>query len=374
MTTSEPTISEPTTSRPARATFVCEGTVGHVAFARRLREVTAGRADVEARWVLLEPGAESPVERLPPFSRVWSARASLRTRRLLDRSDVPDAFFFHTVAPALLSRRWMRRVPSVVSLDATPANVDEVGAGYGHAVGPAPLEAAKTRLVRGVLAEAAVVVAWSEWVRRSLVSDYGVRADRIVVQPPGVPLERFAAPPRQANDRVRLLFVGGDFPRKGGPELLRAFSELPARCELDVVTSADLAGSDRVRVHRGLGPDDPALIELYARADLFVLPTRADTWGHAVVEAMAAGLPVVTTAVGALSELVTDGVEGVVVEPGSSDALATALLPLVDSPALRTRLGAAARRRAEEAFDGRRNLGRIVDLVVEAAQRPMVRR
>jgi glycosyltransferase involved in cell wall biosynthesis len=364
-----------TTSERARATFVIEGTVGHVAFSRRLEETATGRSDLEARWFLLDPEPQSAVERLPPFSRIWTARAALRTRRLLDGSGPsPDALFFHTVAPALLCRRWRRRVPSVISLDATPANVDEIGAGYGHGVGPAPLEAAKTSLARAALADAAVVVAWSHWVRRSLVSDYGVRPDRIVVQPPGVPLERFPVPPRRTPDRVRLLFVGGDFARKGGPALLRAFEDLPAPCELDVVTSVDLPGSERVRVHRGLTPDHPELLRLYAEADVFVLPTRADTWGHAVVEAMASGLPVVTTAVGALPEMVTDGVEGLVVDADDGRALTLAVQQLVDDPGLRSRLGAAARRKVEEEYDGRRNLGRIVDLVVEAAQRPMVRR
>jgi glycosyltransferase involved in cell wall biosynthesis len=189
------------------------------------------------------------------------------------------------------------------------------------------------------------------------------------VHPPGAPLDRFRARPRPASDRVRILFVGGDFARKGGPELLRAFAALPGHCELDVVTSAEVPGADRVRVHHGLGPDDPALVRLYEDADVFALPTRADTWGLAVAEAMAAGLPVVTTAVGALPELVTDGVQGLVVPPGEVAELAGALLRLVDDAGLRARLGAAGRKRAVDALDGRANMARIVDLVVEAAQR-----
>ncbi|HET6965951.1 MAG TPA: glycosyltransferase family 4 protein [Acidimicrobiales bacterium] len=358
-----------------RATFVCEGWVGHTAFARRIEEVAAGRSELDARCVLLTPEPQGVLEHLPPFSRIWTARASLRTRRLLDRSDsVPDALFFNTVAPALLSRRWLRRVPSVICLDATPANVDEMGAGYGHGVGPAPLEAAKTRLYRAVLSEAVAVVAWSEWAKRSLVADYGLDPDRVSVHPPGAPLDRFQARPRPKSDRVRILFVGGDFVRKGGPELLRAFEALPAHCRLDVVTTGEVEGTDRVHVHRGLGPDDPALVRLFEEADIFALPTRADTWGLAVAEAMAAGLPVVTTAVGAVPELVTDGVQGLVVPPGDAAALTGALLRLVDDEALRARLGAAGRQRAVESLDGRANMGRIVDLVVEAGRRPMVSR
>ena len=360
-----------------RATFVCEATVGHVAFLGRLRRAVAARDDVVPRWVELGPAAESAMERVPPFSRVWTARASLRARRVLAHHDAegaprPDVLFFHTVAPCLLSIGRMRRVPTVISLDATPFNVDEVGAAYGHRVGPRPLEAAKTRLTRAALQSAQVLVAWSRWVERSLVDDYAVDPARVVVQPPGVPVDRFSPTRARAGDMnstgsVRLLFVGADFARKGGPELLQAFAALPETCELDVVTPAAVGATARVRVHRDLSPDDSRLRDLYASADVFVLPTRADTWGHAVVEAMASGLPVVTTTVGALPEIVTDGAEGLVVRPGDVDGLGAALRRLVDNADLRARLGKAGRRRAEEEFDGARNLDRIVDLVVTTA-------
>ena len=366
-----------------RATFVCEATVGHVAFLQRLQEAVAGRPEVQARWIALGPDAESALERVPPFSRIWTARASLRARRLLDASgDRPDVLFFHTVAPALLARRWLRSIPSVISLDATPVNVDEVGAAYGHSVGSRPMEAAKKALTASALRSARLVVAWSRWVERSLVADYDVDPARVVVQPPGVPVDRFQPPARRGGDGgVRFLFVGGDFARKGGPEVLRAFAEMAPGCRLDIVTGSGVglpdtgateAPAGRVHVHRGLTPDDPRLVGLYAAADVFVLPTRADTWGHAVVEAMASGLPVVTTAVGALPEIVADDREGLIVPPGDGRSLADAMRRLAAEPALRARLGQAGRSRAVSEFDARRNLARVVDLVVEAAGRQRV--
>ncbi|GAC1308171.1 MAG: glycosyltransferase family 4 protein [Acidimicrobiales bacterium] len=315
------------------------------------------------------PERPSVLERIPPFDRIWTARASLQARRALDAAPGrPDVLFFHTLAPALLSDRWLRRVPTVISVDATPLNVDEVGAGYGHSASARPVEFVKKQLVRRAFDNASAIIAWSRWVERSLLGDYGVDPAKIVVRAPGVPTDEFEPGSRGHQDSVRFLFVGGDFARKGGPELLAAFAQLPANCELDIVTSHPVGAGDRIRVHRGLGPGDAELRRLYGAADGFILPTRADTWGHAVVEAMASGLPVVTTAVGALPEIVDDGVEGLIVRPGDERSLAAAMVRLVEDPALRARLGAAGRRRAVCDFDASINLGKFVDAVVAAGE------
>lgn len=357
--------------REVRATFVCEATVGHTAFLSRLQAAVLSGGQVEAAWFALSAEPVGILERVPPFSRIWTARAALRARRLLDHhAKGQDVLFFHTVGPSLLSNKWLRRTPSIISVDATPINVDQVGAGYGHVVSSPVVEALKMRLVRRALVRASWVVAWSHWVERSLLSDYEVDPAKIIVQPPGVPIDHFRPSPPSSSKRVRLLFVGGDFRRKGGDELLEAIPQLPETCELDIVTATPVREGPRIRVHHGLGPDDDRLQRLYAAADVFVLPTRADTWGHAVVEAMASGLPVITTAVGGLAEIVTDGVEGLVVSPGDVSGLARAITCLVADPSLRHRLGAGGRHKAVTEFDADRNLGRIVELVSETGRRP----
>ena len=148
-------------------------------------------------------------------------------------------------------------------------------------------------------------------------------------------------------------------------------SGLSDRCEVDVVTGTEgIESSDRVRVHRGLTPADPGLRRLFDEADLFVLPTRADCSPLAIVEAMAAGLPVVTTDVGAISEQIVDGETGLLTRPGDPADLGHALATLLDDPELLKAYGEAGRRRAERCFDGKRNYATLMDLLKRSAGFP----
>jgi glycosyltransferase involved in cell wall biosynthesis len=304
------------------------------------------------------------VEALPGLRSNWSLRASVRARRLLTMHRRRwDALFFHTQTAALLSAGPMRRAPGVISLDATPLNLDEVAAGYGHRVHGRRVERAKSRVVAHPLRRAAALIAWSDWVRASLIGDYGVDPARVRVIPAGTRVPT-APPERAPRDRLRVLFVGGDFQRKGGEVLLSALTGMDA--ELDVVTQSAVAERPGMTVHRGVQPGSDMLAALYARSDVFVLPTAADASPHVVLEAMAAGLPVIATPVGAIPEMVHDGRTGLLVPAGAPDALRTALERLSD-PVLRAHMGAAAHARARERFDASANARRVLDVLAEVS-------
>jgi glycosyltransferase involved in cell wall biosynthesis len=115
-------------------------------------------------------------------------------------------------------------------------------------------------------------------------------------------------------------------------------------------------GPDRPEVEAALGDAGELLGErgdvpqLLASADVFVLSSRSEGLPMSILEAMAAGLPVVASAVGGIPELVADGETGLLVPPGDADALAAALQRLVGDPELRRRMGAASAERAEREF------------------------
>jgi glycosyltransferase involved in cell wall biosynthesis len=350
-----------------RIGFVMEQTLGHVTHWENFRYWVAKDPDVRPTWI---PIAWEPDRWGRVVPRNWTVRASLRAWtevRAALRSERLDGLFFHTQVTALFAHRLMTKIPTVISMDATPLNFDSIGVAYDHAPSRyRQVEAIKNALNRRTFNRARKLITWHEWGKRSLVRDYGVNADKVTVIPPGIDLERWNFPHLEvgrSRGPVRLLFVGGDFHRKGGEVLLTAFQrQLAGLCELDIVTreNVDTRGLRNVRVHHGLGPNAPELMNLYAEASILVFPTAGDCLPIAIMEAMASGLPVVTTSVGAIAEEVEHGVTGFLVPPGDVDSLAAATMQLVQNDGLRQQMGAAARRAADRLFNGATNYRNVL--------------
>lgn len=352
-----------------RIGFVMEHTLGHVTHAQNFRATVDKDPDVDATWIPVAFYQPDHWNKTPLVRGNWTLRASLRARRQVQavlREHPLDALFFHTQVTALFAQRLMRRIPTIVSMDATPINFDSIGYPYNHVPSKyKQFEALKNALNRRTFRGARHLITWHEWGKQSLQADYGMPASKIHVISPGIDLDRWNFARQPHGGPVRLLFVGGDFRRKGGEILLAAYArDLMDRCTLDIVTKedVDIRGLRGVTVHQGFAPNAASLLELYAAADLFVFPTFADTLPLVVMEAMASGLPVVTTTVGAVREEIDDGVSGLLVPPADVDALSRAVGRLVDDPQLRQRMGAEARRVACERFNAAKNYSRIVDL------------
>lgn len=353
--------------------FVIEQTLGHATYQRNLARWAADDPSVDPTWISLPYWDDDRWARWPIIRGNLSLSLSLRARdRLREEWVRPayDALFFHTQATALFCIGHARRLPIVVSLDGTPMNLDSMASGYGgNADTPGAFGRWKSRWYRRLFLRAAALTTWNRWARDSLVRDYRIPEEKIAVIPPGVDLDAWSMVPGReaAGVPLRILFVGGDFVRKGGRVLMEAFrGGLRGRCELDIVTgeeSPEAVGGEGVRVHRGLPPNSAELHRRFAEADLFVLPTLADCMPLAITEAMASGLAVVATDVGAISEQVAGCETGLLIPPGDPSALARAVSSLVDDPGRRRAFGIAGRRRAERLFDGERNYRALADLL-----------
>ncbi len=357
--------------------LVLEQTLGHVTHDRNLRDYLSGNQDVRGIYMPIAPSAPDGYERFPIIKNNLTLKASLRAKAAVARAmrDSPlDVIFYHTQVTALFSSQFARKVPVVISLDATPANFDCIGGAYGHIRGSGPAESAKAWLTRRMFRTAAHVVSWSRWAATSLADDYAVPAEKITVIPPGVDCRNWRPNPigRDSNGALRLLFVGGDFVRKGGPTLLALFRDggkAVPNCSLDIVTHESVPAADglpNVRVHTSLGANSPELMALYQKADVFVLPTLADTLGIVFMEAMAAGLPVIGTRMAGIPEVVEDGKTGILLAPGDNAALRAAIDAL-RQPEVRARFGAAGRKVALEKFNAATNYGRLVNVLKSVA-------
>jgi glycosyltransferase involved in cell wall biosynthesis len=353
-----------------RVAFVLERHLGHATYADNLRAALEGVPGVDATWFGIEYACPTWLDRVPGAPRALRAAArGRREARIGTRLDA-DAVVFNTQVPAVLG--WRRTVsrPYVLCTDVTPRQYDRMAQGYAHRADRAgPARWMKHAINASVVRGAAFHAPWSSWVRTSLIEEYGVDPSRIEVVPPGVDVHRWtpAARSDRADRPLRVLFVGGDFDRKGGRDLLDAVGRLPSGAvELTIVTRSDVAGGDGIRVRRDLNPNDDRLVELYRSSDVFVLPSRSETFGIAFVEAAAAGLPVIAARVGGVEDIVRDGMTGQLIAPGDVDALTDRISELAHDAAHRSALAVAAREHALEHFDAARNAERLVDLARRA--------
>lgn len=161
-------------------------------------------------------------------------------------------------------------------------------------------------------------------------------------------------------ETVHAVALGRMGPRKGSYDIVSAVGALEATVrdrlrvtlagdgEADGVRAAVAAAGLDATVHVAGWLDATARDELLSAANVFLLPSRDEGLPMALLEAMACGLAPVTTTVGSIGEAITDGVTGLVVQPGSPDQIADALTALVADDDLRARLGAAARGRATD--------------------------
>ena len=202
------------------------------------------------------------------------------------------------------------------------------------------------RLETSIYRNASKVFTMSDATRRCLVEEYGCPDTAVVWvrAGPNAPPSNGGLPAPDRYERRRILFLAARWELKGGPELAAAFErvlESHPDAELTVVGCSpdlDLANCEVV------GPVPVQEVSAYYdRASVFCLPTRREAYGIVFLEALAHGLPVVATKVGALPELVSEGETGYLVDVGDVDALTDRLRALLDDPDRCRRFGLAAR-------------------------------
>jgi phosphatidylinositol alpha-mannosyltransferase len=295
-------------------------------------------------------------------------RGYLQAKRLLSRERFDIVHLHEPLMPAL---------PLTVLRHSTAVNVGTFHAfgrsGVGYFYGKPMLRPFFRKLHRLV----AVSRSAREFVSKRFPGDYEV-------VPNGIDFDRFALPrpplDQFEDDRLDVLFVGRLEPRKGLAYLLRAWSSVRMavpRARLIVVGGGEHASSyQRYARDRGwtevvfaghVSHDD--LPRYYQTADVFCAPsTGQESFGIVLLEAMAAGKPIVATAIAGYSEVVTHGQQGLLVRPKESDDLTEALVALLRDVALRRELGERGQATAR-AYDWVRVADRVLDVYADAAVR-----
>jgi len=221
----------------------------------------------------------------------------------------------------------------------------------------------------------ATIVLGNFWAK--LVADHvpAVR-NKIVILPNATAPMRLVREPADGGP-VRISFLGEVGARKGTPQLVQALGQLADRqdwtatiagngaVEETIATAQQLGIGDRVSVPGWL--DSAGTANVLRKTDIFVLPSFAENLPMSILEAFAAGAAVVATPVGAVPDVITHDKNGLLVEAGDVDGLASALRRLIADPDLRNALGVAAKRDHAERYNIDNYVSRLKDIWLNAA-------
>jgi glycosyltransferase involved in cell wall biosynthesis len=217
------------------------------------------------------------------------------------------------------------------------------------------------RSTRHLARRSSHVITTSEFIRREAISTYGLSPDAVTAIPTGVNTSVFRPPavPRCPGPPAFACVARLDA-TKGIDVLLRAFArvrQVHASASLTLVgggeqrpfrtLAAELALAEHVRF-AGQLPAHADVAEVIRQSDVLVLPSRVEGFGNVLLEAMASRVAVVASAVGGIPEIVSDGVTGLLVQPGDEVQLAGALLKLAEDHKLRGRLAAEGHRQVTD--------------------------
>jgi glycosyltransferase involved in cell wall biosynthesis len=234
-------------------------------------------------------------------------------------------------------------------------------------------------LSRPALRRATRIRVLSSGMKERLTLSYGEEiASKARVLPPRVDLSRFSPEARRegTSRALGLIMVGSVTPRKGQLRLIHALAAVPFAVELHLVgEGADLSecrnramhlnGNLRVVCHGAVQP--AALPALIQQADVFVLYSKSEGTPRAIMEAMAGGVPIVTTNAGFCADIVENGREGFVLGPKPDDEIVETLDRFRSDPGLARRMGEAAHARAKRDYDSVRLFEAYRRLIAETA-------
>jgi len=288
--------------------------------------------------------------------RFWKSMLAFRMRSTNSRSKLACIEQPYDIVMQVHALFQTRGAPYVVYIDNTH---------YQSVQGWSPWNPFTTRDLerwyareRAIYQQALHLFTMSETVAETLVTFYGIPAERVSNVGGGANVDALPVLDEAMREPV-ILFVGHDYRRKGGDLLVEAFRRVRERvpaARLQIVGNTEAPGEPGIEV-LGRIDDRKRIAQLYAQASVFCLPSRFEPYGLVLTEAMAYGLPCVSTTVCGIPEIVVHGETGLLVPPDDSAALSTALLQLLEQPSYAAQLGAAGRQRVEQHL----NWDRVVD-------------
>ncbi|MGQ4648019.1 glycosyltransferase [Lyngbya aestuarii] len=211
-------------------------------------------------------------------------------------------------------------------------------------------------ILNWILQQSTYLIALSESWREFYISTCGLKPEQVILLPNPVEIPEYI-PERANSDKLHFVFLGRIGKRKGAFDLLQAFADLAPDCKQQVKLTMAGVGEilEAVNFAKSLNIGQQVTFpgwvnkaqrnELLSQANVFLLPSYNEGLPMALLEAMSWKLPVITTPVGGIPEVITHAETGLLIEPGDVKSLTKAMQSLIENESLRLSLGNAARRR-----------------------------
>jgi hypothetical protein len=300
----------------------------------------------------------------------WRHATSLHLSRQLEAlraGQKIDAVIVNTQSVGLALATVRELPPLFVCLDATFRELENspwfAPTGLAKAAHPLTMGWLR-RAERRLFQTAHRLLPWSEHTARSLRSDYGIPTEKITPLPPSMP-QPPARPPGTREIRLpQILFLGGNFSRKGGPLLLKVHQEHFAdQCELHIVTFDEKPTGKNIVVHHGVKAGSPEWLRRWHEANLFVFPSALETFGIVLIEALAFGTPVISSNVGAACEVLDQGQAGILLDRLDASCLTAAIRDCLDQPSRSAERAAIGLQHFRDHYELGRNTERLVEWI-----------
>jgi alpha-maltose-1-phosphate synthase len=360
-----------------RALFVYENDMGHRTHGRLLERYVKADPRIEPMFLPLDrdysPKYPAKLLRAPlpglhqygadfwairqVYFRSFRMRLEMRNVRL----DQFDLVYVHTHSSAAYARQLFPNARLVVSIDGTwRAMNQDLGFSRSRLFNPL------YRVEQRIFQQSDLIISFSQWAASSASSEYGVNPGKIQIARNGIPLPANSALRARSPEQFHIGFVGNQFTRKGGDLLLRLHqSRFAQEAHLTIVTSENLRshGLINVTIRRNV-PWDELMAEVIPSFDIFVLPTSQDCSPYALVEAMSAGIAVISTRVGAIPEMMRDGIDGFVISPNDEAELARRIAWAMSHREATWRMGQNARQHVSENYAADKEYPFLLELLL----------
>ncbi len=366
-------LTQPRTQRKPRILFILSRIMGNKTFSNQVAKVACGLGFIEPTFLFIddEDYRKYNIPRILQKSCLLESTLVARTKyKDVMHSDF-DILFIQSMAliPPFMSL--VRRYPTILAHDSTyllSARLDKNWrSGFVSNIQYSIKKTLFTPLYKNILRCVDVFLPRTEMVARSLIEDYQISVDKIIVTPCCFDLDVWRPHEPKSNEKPVLLFVTNNFSLKGGEFLLDMYTgHLSGVSRLRIITNDPRVKQMHfplgVEVYMGVSHEnEDRLIELYQTSDIMLHPTKKDFLPIVLVEACSVGLPIIANNVGAICEIVKEGYNGHLMQASSSPKeWAEVVLSLVMNKERRREFSRHSREIAERKFSVRRFESNIV--------------